>query len=119
MNEEQLSKLIEEKTAECQQLFDAGIGAQEASQKLVNLSSLLASLNATITDAHFSLNQKKKALLEEDGMTVAKAKVYAEASDEWKRFITLLNQKESLIELIRAVKYYLKASMEEYSEGQH
>lgn len=111
----ELTKLIDEKTAECQQLFEAGISAHEASQKLVNLSSLLASLNTAITNAHFALNVKKRDVLEDAG-SVAKARVLAEATEEWRLFIQLLNQKESLLELMRAVKYYLKASVEEYKE---
>lgn len=116
MEAAEIQKLITEKTKECETELTAGIDATAASQRLVQLSSLLASLNAKITDTHFLLNQKKVELLKES-KSVAQMRVFAEASPEWKALVDLMNTKEALMELIRAVKYYLKSAMEEYHEG--
>ena len=103
-------------TAELEQLFQVGVDAQTAAKKLVRLSSLLASLNGEVSQAQFDFNKKKRDILIE-AKTVARANLIAQAEPEYLHFITLLNTRESLLELIRAVKHYLKTAIEEYREA--
>ena len=91
------------------------LGPATASEELVQLASLLSSLNAEIVEKQFILNQKKVELLEE-AKSVAKARMLAEATPEWKEFMERIMQREALEELLRAVKYYLRAAEHEQRE---
>lgn len=88
------------------------LGPAKASEELVSLSSLLASLNAYIGEKQYWYNMKNQALLLEFG-TAAKAKIHAQASQEWKEWNDAVLQKEALEELIRSVKYYLRSAENE------
>ena len=88
------------------------IGPQKASEELVNLSSLLSSLNAYISDKNYAYNVKYQDLLLEHTVA-AKAKIHAEASLEWKELDAAKMQKEALKELIGSLKYYCRAAEEE------
>lgn len=92
------------------------LGPAKASEELVELASLLSSLNAEIVEKHFILNQKKVELLQ-DAQSVAKAKLLSEATDEWHEWQIRLKQGEALLSLIQAVKYYLKSAEKEYKES--
>lgn len=89
------------------------LGPDKASEELVALSSLLSSLNKEIVEAQYWYNIKRQELLKEHG-TAAKAKIYAEASEEWKQWQDRVQQKDAIVELIRAIKYYLTNAKEEY-----
>jgi len=89
------------------------LGPAQAAKELVELSSLLSSLNKETSDANYWLNIKKMELLKEHG-TAAKAKIYAEASPEWKDWNERVMQGKAVEEMIRAIKYYLRAAEEEY-----
>lgn len=105
-----IRELITEKS---EKLRDVDVlGPDVAAEELVALSSLLSSLNKEIADAHFVLNQKKKELIE-TYKTVAKAKLYAEATEEWKQWFDRVMQAEALNQMIQAVKYYLKGAERE------
>lgn len=88
------------------------LGPDVAAEELVALSSLLSSLNKEIADAHFVLNQKKREFIETH-KTVAKAKLYAEATDEWKQWFDRVMQANALNQMIQSVKYYLKGANQE------
>ena len=92
------------------------LGAQNAAEELVNLASLLSSLNAEIIEKQFILNQKRSELLIE-AKSVAKAKMLSESTQEWKDFMDRVAQREALEELLRAVKYYLRAVGNEMQLG--
>ncbi len=94
------------------------LGAHNAAVELVELSSLLSSLNKEIVDKQFLLNQKRTELLQE-AKSVAKARLLAESTQEWKDFMDRLYQKEAVIELLRAVKHYIRSAGEEYREFSH
>ena len=93
----------------------AELGPGKASEELVELASLLSSLNAEIADKQWIFNTKKQMCLDEH-KSAAKAKIYAEASQEWKDYIDRVMQKEAVEELLRAVKYYLRSAEAEYRE---
>ena len=91
------------------------LGPATASEELVQLASLLSSLNAEIVEKQFILNQKKVELLEE-AKSVSKAKLLAEATTEWREWFERIQQRDALENLLRAVKYYLRASSDEQRE---
>lgn len=94
------------------------MGPTKASEELVALSSLLASLNSYIVEKHFAYNLRVQEM-RRINKTAADAKIASEASNEWKEWNEATAQKEALIELIRAVKFYLKASVEESHEARY
>ena len=89
------------------------LGPHKAAEELVELASLLSSLNAETVEKQYILNQKRVELLQE-AKSVAKARLMAEATIEWKDFMDRVVQREALEELLRAVKYYLRASEKEW-----
>lgn len=89
------------------------MGPVKASEELVELTSLLASLNSEISDTLYWLNIKRQEKLNELG-SAAKARIASDASPEWKAWSDRMLQKEALVELIRAVKYFCRASGQEY-----
>lgn len=92
------------------------LGPIKASEKLVKLASLLASLNAYIAEKRYWYNIKRQELLKEHG-TAVKARIHAEATPEWKELNEAAAQGEALEEIIRSVKYYLRAAGEELKIG--
>lgn len=94
------------------------LGPDGAAKELTELSSLNSSLNKQIAESLFALNLKKLELLKEHG-TVAKAKVYAEATEEWKKWKEMQLQKEAADELVASAKYYLRNSQSEKTKGQY
>ena len=92
------------------------LGPVIAAQELVELSSLLSSLNAEIADTQFALNQKRSELLVE-AKSVARARLLAESTPEWKSWFDRVMQRDALLELIRAIKYYLRAMKDEMTES--
>lgn len=89
---------------------------ENPAKELVELSSLLSSLNREISDCQFILNQKRAMLLEEC-KTVAKAKLMADASPEWRDWFDRITQKEAVMEMIRSLKYMLRSQEEERKES--
>jgi len=92
------------------------VGPIKAAEELVELSSLLSSLNSEIVEKQFIMNQKKAELLLE-AKSVAKAKLLSEATIEWKNWFERIMQRDALLELIRSVKYYLRAMSDERRES--
>jgi len=91
----------------------ANLSAHEIADILVELTSLLASLNAEIEESDYWYRVLLDKKLTELG-SAAKAKISAQSSDEYKKVMERKAQKEALIELIRACKYAIRAHSEEY-----
>ena len=91
----------------------ANIPPLEASEILVEFTALLSSLNAYISEKHYAVNQEKASLLIEAG-SVAKVKVLVEATEKWKEFNDALMQRDAMLEMIKALKYHLRALGDEY-----
>ena len=92
------------------------IGAGRASEVLVELSSLLGSINKECSDRRYIYSLKKIMLLDEH-KTVAKATTYGEGSNEYKDWSEAEEYRKAVIENIRSLKYYLRNSLEEQRES--
>lgn len=114
MSDKTIRETIKEKSDLLRDINKLGIGA--ASEILVELSSLLASLNSEIVEKQFLLNKKRAELLEEH-KTVAKAKTLSEASEEWREWYERMMWRDALLELIRSLKYYIRGAIDEYKES--
>lgn len=84
----------------------------EASQILVELSSLLSSVNAEITKYHYAYNQKKLEIFKES-KTAAEAKIKAEATQEWQQWQERVQTGESVTMMVQSLKYLLRRMEEE------
>jgi len=111
--EKSIRQLIAEKSALLRDVDK--LGPAKASEELVELASLLSSLNSEVVERQFILNKKKVELLEE-AKSVAKARLLSEATPEWKEFMDRIMQREAVEELLRTVKYYLRAAENEQRE---
>lgn|SRR3990167_7514711 len=109
-----IREIIKEKSAELREIEK--LGPAKAAEELVQLSSLLASLNTEIVETQFILNQKRSELLLE-AKSVAKARLLAEGLQEWHDWFERIMQRDALLELIRALKYYLRAISDERRES--
>ena len=114
MSDKSIRTIIQEKSELLRDVNKLGIGA--ASEILVELSSLLSSLNAEIVETQYLLNKKRVLLLEEH-KTVAKAKTLSEASEEWHEWYQRIMWRDALMEQIRALKYYLRGASDELKES--
>ena len=116
MNDEQrtIRQIIQEKSLLLREVDKLGPG--KASEELVELSSLLSSLNAEIVEKQFLLNKKRNELLEE-AKSVAKARLLSESTEEWHEWYQRVMWRESLMETIRALKYYIRGAESERRES--
>ena len=105
-----IREIIKEKSDELRNV--SSLGPTKASEELVVLTSLLSTLNEYISEKRFWLNTLRMQKLEELKVAV-KAKMAAEASQEWRDFYEADMQKEALTELIRSLKVYIKNAGEE------
>lgn len=111
-----IREIISKKSEELRDIDS--LSPTKASEELVSLSSLLASLLKHISEADFWYRIKLKDMLLEHG-TAAKAKIHAEASPEWNSVNEAKAQQIALIEMIRSLKFYIKASSEEMRESKY
>src|SRR3990167_6635963 len=89
------------------------LSPQRVAEILIELSSLLASLNAHIAEKKYLYNVLLDTKLTELGVA-SKAKISAQASLEWKEMNEVEMQKEALEETIRSGKYFLRSKEEEW-----
>ena len=109
----------EEISAKLLELRDIdGLGPNRASELLVELSSLLGSINKEVSDREYWYNLKKMACLKESGI-VGKATIEANASKEYQDWKEALAYQKAVIENIRSVKFYLRRAEEEAREGRY
>src|SRR3990167_1794146 len=111
-----IREIIEEKLSLLRDIDT--LGANRASEILVELSSLLASIGKNCSDKKYWLSLKKVELLKEHG-SAAKAIIYAEASPEYKDWNEAEEYRKATIEAIRAIKYYLRTAEEELKESRY
>lgn len=86
--------------------------SEEAARLLVELSSLLSSVNVEIVQSEFAFNKKKKELLDE-AESVSAAEVVARATDEWLAWKERVAFGASCEEMIRSLKYLCRNLDEE------
>lgn len=109
-----IREIISEKLKELQDI-DA-LGANRASEVLIELSSLLASIGKECSDRKYWLNLKKLELLKEHG-SAAKAIIHAEGSPEYQQWLEAEEYRKAVIENIRAIKYFLRNQESELRES--
>ena len=83
---------------------------------LVELSSLMSSLNKEIGDWQFSYNKLLQENLVKHGKA-AQAKIETDASQTYKELNDRRLQSVAVVELIRSIKFRLRASEIEYKEN--
>jgi hypothetical protein len=90
----------------------------EISKAMLRFSSLLSSLNDKIAQFEIAYNQVLIETLADEGMSVAKAKILAQTSKEYRDLREAKAMKESLENMISALKYRhrsLKDELEQYT----
>ena len=96
-----IKQLVDVKIAKLREVDS--LSPQEIAQESIELSSLWASINREIVDRRLNYNEVLKNLTIEHG-TVSKAKVYAEATNEFREWLTAEAYSKSVQELIRTTK---------------
>ena len=96
---------------ECSDTSTLSLG--RANQILVELSALQGNINQTILNREMKYNTKKLELLKEKGV-VAKAEVVAKTTDEYKNWQEAKHYSELVVDLCRALKYFIKSQGDEY-----
>ncbi len=109
-----IRELISERSIEVRSIEQ--LNPHRASEILVELTSLLASLNAEIVEAQYWFNIKKQEFFKESGVA-AKAKIEVDATKEWKDWQDRVMQGKALEEMIRSIKYYLRNAETENRES--
>lgn len=87
-----------------------------ASEILTELSALLGNINEEITLRDMAYNQVLLNFLESE-KTANRAKIKAGTTAEYESMRTARNTEKTAVELIRSLKYYLKAKEEEYKQS--
>jgi hypothetical protein len=108
-----IREIIKEKSLKLREI--SSLGPMQVATELVELTSLLSSLNEYIADKRYWYNVLLEKKMQELG-SAAKAKVSAEATQEWKEWNEAVVQKEALEEMIRSLKYFQRAASVEYNE---
>lgn len=84
-----------------------------AAEHLNELSALLGSVNSSIRLADLNYSKKLLLCLEEE-TKANRAKIKAEISEEYQIARRMKDIKELVIEMMRALKFYIKSKSEEY-----
>jgi len=90
----------------------------EASQYIVELASYMGNITELLVEKQMNYNKKKAKCLEEV-KSVAKAEVKAQCSEEYREQQEVKGYLSLITELIRACKYYVRASEDEQSFVKH
>lgn len=92
--------------------------AHRISQEVMELSSLLASCNKELIDRKMAYYQLSKTLLEQHKVA-AKAKVHAEATEEYRQVMEAEAYAKSTLEMLRAAKRYIRLVEAESKETKY
>jgi|SRR3990167_2336867 len=88
------------------------IGPHGMAEKLVALSSLLSSLGAEIALKRAKYHETRLNALNASKSAI-EAKIRSEATPEFNEWQEREEQRKALLEVIRAIKYYLRISQDE------
>ena len=91
----------------------------ELSKAMLRFSSLLASLNDNIAKFEIDFAEELNICLQEEGSTVSGAKVKAQTSQVYKGLRQAKAMKESLENMINAIKFRFKSLQKELGEYTH
>ena len=100
------------------EIRDTDLLPDRASALLVQLSALLGNINAEIREADMDYAMRLLSCLNSDE-TANRAKIRAETSPEYMRKREARDTKELALEMIRSLKYYLRAKEEELRLASH
>lgn len=110
---------IRERIANYQSEILAGnLLPERASEIMTELSALIGNILEEITTREIIYNKKLLEYLENE-KTAVKAKIKAETSFEYENMRTAQNTEKVATELIRSLKYLLKAKSDEYQAGRY
>ena len=101
-------KKIQDEVRDTSDLFPA-----RASELLMTLSALLGNINDEIKKREIEYNKVLLGFLDSNEKA-NRAKIRADISPEYKNKMEARNTKELAIELMRSLKYYLRAKGDEY-----
>lgn len=108
-----IRELIEEKI-QLLRTVDS-LGPAEIAQHSIELSSLWASVRVSLVDREMTFNEKRRDLVLEHG-TVAKAKVFAEASEEYRALLEAQAYSDASMEMMRTTKRAVALAEQELRE---
>jgi hypothetical protein len=94
-------------------LSGADILGDEASQMLVELSALVGNVNDEILEREMTYNRQLNELLSTPEMTAAKARIRANASEDYEALVRAKNYLVLVTQMIQAIKYRLRSLDEE------
>ena len=86
---------------------------ERAAELLTQLAALLGNVNERMLECDMSYNKALLFWLENE-IKANKAKIHAECTPEYRNKIEARNTKELTLELIRSLKYFLKAREDEF-----
>ena len=86
---------------------------------IAELAQLMARINQELAARMWAYNMKVKIVLEEEKISVAQAKVKVDGSKEAQDLLQVKLLKESVVEMIRSLKYLLRSMKDEFDSVQH
>ena len=89
-----------------------------AAEILTCLSALIGNCNDEIRVADMEYNQELLRCFQSE-TKANRAKIMAEISEQYQRKRIARDTKELVIEMIRSLKYFLRAKVEEYGQGKN
>jgi len=96
------------------EIRDTDLLPERASEILAKSAALMVNVNDEIRERAMIYNKKLLEILDQENKSVAKARVIAETTQEYEDYLEAKNTKEALLELIRSLKYFLRAKEEEF-----
>lgn len=91
------------------------LGPAQIAQESIELSSLWASVRVNLVDREMSFNEKRRELVIEHG-TAAKAKIFAEASEEYRALLEAKAYSDAAQEMMRTTKRAVALAEQEMRE---
>lgn len=86
-----------------------------ASDILLDLSFLLASANTEISERQFRFNNILSDIISDPSINVSRARIIAQAKDEFRELDKAIRLSESLEENIRSLKIWIKSRQNEFN----
>jgi hypothetical protein len=114
-----MEKTIREMITEYQnEILQKNMQPQRAAEILTEISALLGNLNDEITKRDIEYNKVLLNCYDEE-KTQNRAKIRAGTTPEYEAMRVARNIKELALELIRSLKYFLKAKEDEFHVGRN
>ena len=114
-NWDKIKPIVEERGKELRN--DDSFDPQTLALKIIELSSWWASVNKEVVEREYSFNVLLKELLLANDNVVARAKVHAKATKEYKDWQEALSFSKSIQEIIRGGRRYTRLAEEELRES--